>query len=100
MIPGFRGSAQRRCPGAGMLAVAALVAGASLATTAGGATADRAARSNGKIAFTAAANGILKVDVMNADGTGRTTLAASTGVDFQPAWSPDGTRIAYVCGNF
>jgi TolB protein len=32
--------------------------------------------------------------VMNADGTGQTQLTFGSGED-EPAWSPDGTRIAY-----
>ena len=33
--------------------------------------------------------------VMNADGTGVTNLTNSPGSDDSPAWSPDGTRIAF-----
>jgi Tol biopolymer transport system component len=92
---------QGRAAVSSIIRLAALALSACLLTpSAGGATAGRAAHSNGKIAFTAATNGNLRLDVMNADGTGRATLLASTGVDFEPAWSPDGTRIAYVCSNF
>jgi Tol biopolymer transport system component len=34
--------------------------------------------------------------IMNADGTGKTALLASPHGDFDPAWSPDGTQIAFT----
>ncbi len=34
--------------------------------------------------------------VINADGTGLDQLTAAPGSDFEPAWSPDGTRIAFT----
>lgn len=46
---------------------------------------------DGRIAF---ANGDLYV--MNADGSGLTSLTNDAGFDGWPAWSPDGTRIAFV----
>ena len=33
---------------------------------------------------------------MNADGTGQTNLTNSTAADHVPAWSPDGTKIAFA----
>ena len=32
---------------------------------------------------------------MNADGTGQTRLTNNTEFDNYPAWSPDGTKIAF-----
>ncbi len=34
--------------------------------------------------------------VINADGSGLIELASKEGGDFDPAWSPDGTRIAFT----
>ena len=34
---------------------------------------------------------------INPDGTGFTVLTTSLGDDYGPAWSPDGTQLAYVC---
>jgi Tol biopolymer transport system component len=33
---------------------------------------------------------------MNADGSKQTRLTISPAVDREPAWSPDGTRIAFL----
>ena len=33
---------------------------------------------------------------MNADGTGQTNLTNNVAVDSWPAWSPDGTKIAFT----
>src|SRR5437667_141023 len=56
----------------------------------GGATAQ------GKIAFTSNRGGNVEIYVMNADGTGVTRLTDSVGPDEVPAWSPDGTQIAFA----
>jgi eukaryotic-like serine/threonine-protein kinase len=34
--------------------------------------------------------------IMNVDGTGLKQLTTAPGSDFEPAWSPDGTRIAFT----
>jgi hypothetical protein len=41
-----------------------------------------------------------KVDVVNVDGTGRHTIATAPAGDFyrDPKWSPDGGKIAFMCG--
>jgi len=44
----------------------------------------------GKIVFSSEGD----VYVMNADGSERTRLTTDPAMDFDPAWSPDGTRIA------
>ena len=36
-----------------------------------------------------------RIDVENADGTGKTTLSKGAGRDCLPAWSPDGKLIAF-----
>ena len=33
---------------------------------------------------------------MNADGTGQTRLTNNAAFDIEPAWSPDGTKIAFA----
>ena len=33
---------------------------------------------------------------MNADGTGQTNLTNARGNDFEPAWSPNGHKIAFL----
>jgi len=37
-----------------------------------------------------------EIYVMNSDGTNQTRLTDNLGADIQPAWSPDGTKIAFV----
>ena len=49
-----------------------------------------------KIAFTAARDSALVIDVVNVDGSGRRLLARNIPGSFTPAWSPDGRKIAYV----
>lgn len=63
-------------------------------------------RADGRIAF-AEAVGLhpdsiddYEIFTTNADGTGLRRLTRRAGFDFHPAWSPDGTRIAFVSGRF
>jgi hypothetical protein len=51
---------------------------------------------NGKIAFVHSTGGPGQIYVMNQDGTGRTPLTSAPGRNSAPAWSPDGTKIAFV----
>src|SRR5215831_12829264 len=54
-------------------------------------------RANGKIAFTSDRDGNREIYVMNADGTNQVRLTNNSVVDDGPAWSPDGTKIAFFC---
>jgi Tol biopolymer transport system component len=52
----------------------------------------------GRIAFTSGRDGNGEIYVMNADGSGQTNLTNNPAVDDEPAWSPDGSRIAFTRG--
>ena len=52
--------------------------------------------SQGKIAFVTDRVGIDVVGVMNVDGSGQHRLSQNTGISSDPAFSPDGSRIAYT----
>jgi TolB protein len=68
---------------------------AFLVTIAGPASAAFPGRS-GKVAFTSDASGSNDVVVMNADGSGRENLTTGPDDDTDPAWAPDGARLAFV----
>ncbi len=53
------------------------------------------------LAYTSYRGGLSAIYTMKADGTGKQQLTtAQPAFQGQPAYSPDGGRIAYVCGNF
>src|SRR5215216_6217269 len=76
----------------------AAVATSVLALTLGAAEPAGAAfpGANGKIAFAGYSAGDYNIWVMNADGSYRTYLTSSPDWEDQPAFSPDGSKIAYV----
>lgn len=51
---------------------------------------------NGKIAFVSDRGGNFGIYTMNPDGSGIVRLTASDGYDFEPAWSSDGSKIAFT----
>src|SRR5690349_4582012 len=50
---------------------------------------------NARIAYESDRDGVFAIYIINPDGSGQTRLTNNTG-EFQPAWSPDGSRIAFV----
>jgi TolB protein len=50
----------------------------------------------GKIAFSSNRTGNYDIWVMNPDGSGQTDLTNNPALDDTPAWSPDGSKIAFV----
>jgi TolB protein len=50
---------------------------------------------NGRIVFASTRDGNNEIYVMNADGSGQTRLTNHPAEDILPAWSPDGTKIAW-----
>jgi dipeptidyl aminopeptidase/acylaminoacyl peptidase len=79
-----------------MCAIAALVlAGLSIALAAAHHADASVPGANGLIAFTSDRDGNDEIYVMNPDGSGQTNLTKDPAIDQLPAWSPDGTKIAF-----
>jgi Tol biopolymer transport system component len=53
---------------------------------------------NGKIAFESLRDGNWEIYSMNSDGTSQQNLTFSWEYDRSPAWSPNGRKIAFDCG--
>ena len=53
---------------------------------------------NGKIAFVSTRDGNAQIYSINPDGSGLARLTHTMAADLAPAWSPDGTKIAFGCG--
>ena len=49
-----------------------------------------------QIAFVSDRDGNFEIYLMNADGSSQTRLTNNPATDFQPAWSPDGKKIAFT----
>lgn len=58
-------------------------------------TPSRLGGGRGQIAFFSDRDGNAEIYVMNADGTDQTRLTNNSAFDWDPDWSPDGTRIAF-----
>ena len=54
---------------------------------------------NGKIAFASSRDGNFEIYTMDSDGTNEARLTSSNTSDLSPAWSPNGTKIAFVRGD-
>ena len=80
------------------LSRAALLAAAAAAASCGGASAEREPLDAGpeRIAYVSAAVQNVDIYAVRADGRGKRRLTDDRGRDEAPAWSRDGTRIAFV----
>src|SRR6188472_432369 len=55
---------------------------------------------NGRLAFAETVGNQARLVVANVDGTDQQVLAGLPSPVSQPRWSPDGSRIAFVGGNY
>lgn len=58
-------------------------------------TSDSGTQGSSRIAFDSERSGNLDIYLMNTDGSGLDQLTGSSGAERGPAWSPDGTMIAF-----
>jgi Tol biopolymer transport system component len=80
-----------------------LVAAVLVAVATAGAltvTSSAATGLSGRIVFTSNRSGNFDIWVMNADGSGLQQLTTTRGGDRIPAWSPDGSQIAFMKASF
>jgi Tol biopolymer transport system component len=54
---------------------------------------------NGKIAFASSRDGNFEIYTMDSDGTNEARLTNNVANDASPAWSPNGTKIAFIRGD-
>ena len=79
-----------------LVLVGAMVGLAIMAVVARGPARAAFPGANGKIAFTSQRDGNHEIYAMNADGSGQTNLTNHGAGDLTPAWSPDGSKLAFV----
>jgi len=82
----------RRVFGAALLSAGMFAGGLS----APGSAQAAAPGADGLIAFTSSRDGNLEIYSMARDGSAQTNLTANPAADQNPAWSPDGTKIAFA----
>ncbi|MEX2555948.1 MAG: hypothetical protein WEB06_09970 [Actinomycetota bacterium] len=81
------------------LSLCAVLAFAGSSPSAGASTSPLDREVLDRIAFSSSRTGTAQIYVMNEDGSGQTRLTDSAPFDdMQPAWSPDGTRVAFTRG--
>jgi Tol biopolymer transport system component len=85
--------------GFGILAGLQAVGQEGLRQRPGGSLGPRHLTGNGKIAFSSDRAGTQDIWVINPDGTGLLNLTSSPDDEYFPAWSPDGSKVAFSRGD-